>query len=183
MSTDSFTSSTEGPAMPRPALSQPHSVFYNNGGNGSGSGSGGGSSTALAHSQAYSHTQPNGLAAAFTPTPTPSSKRVGGALRVHAAHQPSFSSESEFGASHNVFNLDDTGHEHQYQVRQLGGSSLGHGQAVATGPGAASFVDPGDILDAPVRPWNTAAADRSRTPSPRDANAREPREPYAATAH
>jgi hypothetical protein len=91
-------------------------------------------------SHGHGHGQGNGNGNGFN-----TAKR--GGLYVHAAHKPSFSSESEFGAaaSDNVFSLDDSG-----------------------GEAALKALGDDDILDTPVhRPWN--GSDRSRTPSPRDA--------------
>lgn len=122
-----------------------------------------GSSASQARHDAIFFQTPNGngngntngaLGAAFNAY---GAKRPGG-LYVHAAHQPSFSSESEFGASDNVFNLDDSGHEAAFRHAQGFAASISHSYR--------SLDD--DVFDAPVRPWNNNGSDRSRTPSPRD---------------
>jgi len=184
LSTDSFTSSTEGPTSVRPGSSQArHEAAFYGGSSMHGLAQQHGNGTHLGQGTAAA--QHNGLAAAFTPMPVSRTKRVGG-LYVHAAHQPSYSSESEFGVGDNVFSLDDS---HEQSFRSVSGTSASLHASGGGGPspqaGAAgnvsalsshsshshSHVVPhmDDVLDAPVRPWNTGS-DRSRTPSPRDAH-------------
>jgi hypothetical protein len=165
-STDSFNSSADG--MPRPSSSQAqHGGFYNGNGNGSSGGNG------------HILGQSTGLAAAFTPMPT--QKRQGGPY-VHAAHQPSFSSESEFDGGDNVFSLDDAW---DFSNPNLGASVASvanvasvsstnvsgvHARRVDSGSGSGTAADDSpDEIYTPVRPWNSV--DPSRTPSPRDGTA------------